>query len=239
MRSAALLLLPALVIACAAQKDGEYTGESLARVQGVIGTADADSQPPPDAKVTLVWANFAKDGDTYEAIDGKVTGGFPSTFTLDIVEAPSPAGLNDFTYGGRRPSESRVGVAYLTAIKAGTKFDPKNEESFIGIAEDDVIVYVDSDVKPNTHSARFVHGTLKAGFHLMKVVRLSDADKQAATDAHDACVEALPEGYTDEQWLGCPEDGTFDRLVEDEAGMSKNVVLKMAPADQLDFPNFN
>ncbi len=232
-----LIILPTLV-ACSSQKDDTYAGDPKAQVQGVI---EGDASAGGGVKVALFWNNFAKNGDTYEVTDAPVKGSFPATFTLDITKLPSTDGLNDFSFGGKLANESRVGVADIIAWNADVPVSADEtiwDANLRGVAGDNVVVYVAGDVQPGTYSETFLGGPLKAGLHLMKVVRLSDEEKNAADAAHETCIDALPEGYTDAQYFGCPRDGTFDRLVEEPEGFSKQVVLKMgAPAD-LDYPNY-
>lgn len=225
-------LLPCVMFACSAQKGQDYAGESLAAVRGNVNTASAPA--PAHAKVIMVWNNFAKNGDTSASIAVTATGTFPANFTMDIVSVPPVEQRNDFTRGGTLPDETRVGVAAIYAVDpAVTAVD--DETQVLGLVEDYVVVYAEHDVSPGTFAATFLGGTLSAGFHLMKVDHVA---KGSATE--EACYASAPAGLTErQQYAMCHPVDKFDKLHEAEQGFSTEVTLKLAPEDQLNFPNYN
>ena len=56
--------------------DSGYRGEKLATLTGSV--VNERAEPPTDARVVLVWINFASDGDRYAADYAEVTGSFPA-----------------------------------------------------------------------------------------------------------------------------------------------------------------
>lgn len=185
MISNTLRLLPCLlafsVFACDGQKDESYAGDALAQVKGTI-IKDSTSTTTSGVNVRLVWTNFAKDGDTATAVQVDTQGSFPARFTLDLTQPPPEAEFNDFTEGGTAPNDTRVAVAMIAALDPNAPADP-DEKDFVGIAERHVVVYAETDVKPGTSAARFLHGTLRKGYHLMKV--LPPAEGEIFDELHE------------------------------------------------------
>ena len=66
-----------------------------------------------------------------------------------------------------------------------TTLNDDNADALLGVSESFTLVYVESDVKPGTFSEKLLHGTLSKGFHLMKVVKIDEANKPL----QDACAQ--------------------------------------------------
>lgn len=163
----------AAAAACQSQADTTYRGEALAELHGSITTSVDD--PPPGLRAMLAWSNTARFGDVNVIDEAVQTAEFPIQFQISLYEPPVDDALNDYTRAGMRPDEARIGVAHIVALPPG--FDPADEESLpdaIGIAEHQLLVYVDRDVLPGTFSAGLLHGELEAGYHLMDVVRYGE-----------------------------------------------------------------
>ncbi|NOU26503.1 MAG: hypothetical protein HOO96_01240 [Polyangiaceae bacterium] len=152
--------------------------------------------------------------------------------------APLPEQMNDFGGNGKLPNEVRIGLAGIVAVAPGTDLSGRTRPvPVLGVVEDYEVVYVERDAVPNTIAAAFLGGPLRAGFHLMRVVRssLSSVDQYKASQA---CYAALPPGTSEQQrYVQCHPSDIFDKLQEAEQGFDTNITLKLAPAKQLDFPN--
>jgi hypothetical protein len=204
------VLVPlALVVlgACDPQVGENYKGEPLASMHGVVVNELDRSIGPLDA--SLVWLNSSSEPDTTIGDSEPVSGDFPAGFRLDVYRPPDEAALNDYTNGGEYPDESRIGVAWITALREGQTLTGAESEPY-GIAEGHLLLYLESDVRPGTASEELVGEPLEAGFHLMDVV---DQDDPA-----------------------CSRDG-LDCL--QEAGFDSEIEIRIDEVEQLDIPNWS
>jgi len=215
-----ILTLVTTLCACDPQADPGYRGEQLGAVTGLV--RNEMSGAPGAAQAVLVWGNTARSGDYWYGETVAVTGDFPARFTLPLYTPPPADVLNDFTAGGARADETRIGVAYIGVTPAG----PVDEETVpLGIAEDHLLVYVETDVKAGTSSAQFLGGQLAAGYHLMAVDKLTDAELQAI----EACRE--------EAWAtgGDPEEcgSTFDQLYPAPQDLATEISIRLVDDPEL------
>ncbi len=220
-------------VGCGDQVDSSYPGELVATLKGVANVTG--SPPTSDAFVHLLWYRTVGGSDTTVADrahlqrDGSAIG-----FTFTFYSAPERGAFNDYTEGGKHPSEGRVALGYLAAMKSG--FDARKQEDggekepwddshiaglLLGIATKHVLVYVEKDVQANTFQHYLLNGTLKAGYHLMEVHPLTDNQRQKilacqAAAANDAAIRAC--------------GALADSLVEAPAGMSTLIPIEI-PGD--------
>ncbi|KYF78855.1 hypothetical protein BE11_30720 [Sorangium cellulosum] len=210
-----------LLLACDAQVDPEYRGEPLATIRGAI--VDSGGVDSGDLYTAILNYNFLIDDVSHIDI-APVTGSFPAEFTIDLNVPPPVEVLNDFTRGGTLPSESRFSTGYIAVLHEG--MDPNTDPgSIAGLAEEYMLVYVETDVQPGTQSERFLGGALTAGYHLMKWRPMTEAELQAQEDCK----------------LTTPEPGScgdaHDHLVPNPEEFDSEVTIKIVPPDQLNGAN--
>ncbi len=212
MRGAWVLLVASAAAACDLQAGTDYLGEPLARLTGTI-TSSVD-EPPSSLRPLLGWSNTASPGgDTGVVEEAMVTVEFPSRFRFEIYRPPPDQGLNDYTRGGARPDEARIGIAHIAAWPA--EIDPQevNGETpeVYGIAERHLLIYVDRDVQPGTFSAGLLGGDVEAGFHVMDVIKNGEP--------------------------GCQDD-VFDCMQPAPADLDTDIQVRIDRADLLDVPEW-
>ncbi|WP_437807515.1 hypothetical protein [Sorangium sp. So ce1078] len=210
------------LLACDGQVDPGYRGEPLATIEGAI--VDEGGVDTSGLYTAILNYNFLI--DDFSHIDSApVIGSFPAEFRIDLSVPPPAEVLNDFTLGGTRPSESRFSVGYIAVLHEG--MDPNTElGSIAGLAEDYMLVYVETDVQPGTQSERFLGGALSAGYHLMKWAPMTEAELQ---QAREDCELRTPEP-------GMCNDAN-DRLVPNPEEFDSEVTIKIVPPDQLNGAN--
>ncbi|WP_437775117.1 hypothetical protein [Sorangium sp. So ce1097] len=216
--AAAVVASSFLLLACDAQVDPEYRGEPLATIQGAI--VDEGGVDAGELYTAILNYNFVIN-DFSHTDSAPVIGSFPAEFRIDLNVPPPAEALNDFTLGGARPSESRFSVGYIAVLHEGT--DPNVDPGALaGIAEEYMLVYVETDVQPGTESERFLGGALTAGYHLMKWAPMTEAELQQAREDCE---------------LRTPEPGkcndAHDRLVPNPAEFDSEVTIRIAPPGQL------
>ena len=210
-----------LLVACDAQVDPEYRGEPLATIEGAI--VDEGGVDTSDLYTAILNYNFLV--NDFSHIDSApVIGTFPAEFRIDLSVPPPAEVLNDFTLGGARPSESRFSTGYIVVLHEG--MDPNVDPAAIaGLAEEYVLVYVETDVQPGTESERFLGGALTAGYHLMTWAPMTEAELQAQEDC---------ETGPDPRSCGVAEGGDADdRLVPNPEEFDSEVTIRIVPPDQL------
>lgn len=223
MKKSFLLMgsLALTVAACGSHADGNYTGEPMATLTGTVTNKTAGT--PKHPRLLLLWVNFAASPDVVEGQSIEVATTFPATINMPILLPPKEEALNDFTKKGSLTKENRVGSAAIIVyndLNNNGKADGESEP-FVGGCEDYMVVYLEKDVLMGSLSSRFVHGTLTAGYHLMRVERsanktLNQCQQQCAPWV-TACLEACASGGCDtecELEICIQECQNFDSLVE-------------------------
>jgi hypothetical protein len=245
--SISLMLCWLAVQACGSAADPTYQGERLAFVTGNI--VSQMTQPPDDCDVILAWEVSASSPDyaVYQRVN--VTGGFPASFLIDICEPPAEEALNDLTQDGQHPDESRIGVAHIAVVKTGATLDDEENmtEVVLGGAEDQMLVYVESDIQPGTYSERLLGGCHPAGFYIVDVGRLTQAEKEQKIVNDCGCTIHDP-GTENMYYTDCvePEPPTcdwkaiwFDSLVPSAEGMDTSVNVRLVDdIEELDWANW-
>jgi hypothetical protein len=194
---------------------------------GIRGTVVAEAgMSVEDPRLVLYWTVSTGSPDSAVVTTNSAPPGpFPAPFSYELSAPPPAAALNDYTLGGKRPDETRIGVAHVAVVPAG--FDVANEElpegTPFGLAENHVVVYVERDVKPDTLSARLLTGPLRAGYHVMRVVRNEDASAAECLAAAKAVNPAV-----DEAAVAKACERSFDLLVESPQGLSTPIEVRIA-----------
>jgi hypothetical protein len=199
-------------------------GEAFVGLRGTVVTEAGMSVEDP--RLVLSWTVSAGSPDfTVVTASSAPPGPFPAPFSYELSEPPPDAALNDYTYGGRRPDETRIGVAHLAMLPAS--FDASDDDlpegTPWGLAENHLVVYVDRDAKPGTSSARFLSGPLRAGYHVMRVVRHEGASVAECLAAAKAVNPAIDEAAVAE---AC--ERSFDILVESPQGLATPIEVRIA-----------
>lgn len=185
----------AALAGCGVQADTAYRGEPLLSLDGTLTSGVAD--PPMTLQAVLGWNTTANPGgDTFVNEQAAVMVEFPSRFQLEVYEPPVEQALNDYTRGGQRPDEVRIGVAHFVAWPSD--YDPAVDgddgPAVFGVAVHQLLVYVERDVEPGTFSAGFLGGELEAGFHVMDVTDRDDPSCQGDFD----CMQLAPDDLDSE-----------------------------------------
>lgn len=161
--------------ACDSQVGSNYKGERIAEIVGSL-TGDT-AATGKDAEVSLIWINPKGDPDTIigETVSARLE--LPSNFTLGVYAPPVDEALFDLSNDGQPANEPRIAVAYVAVTKpdiSGSDFS--DEENVLGIAENHLVLYVESDVTAGSGAESFLHGTPSAGYHVLDVKRISGQD---------------------------------------------------------------
>ncbi len=203
-----LLVLGFALVGCAANE----APATDALFQAQVKISDERSDTPESTEVSLVWQVTSAD-DYMVLQDTRLSGD-----QMDVLLPPSQESLNDYTYGGEYPDEARIGVAYIAVLDSSLDL-LETEDALIGIAETQLLVYLDRDVQEGTWSADFLGGALEKGYHLMSVDPWTEQEEEA-------CLEADPSG-------DCFE---FDSLTE--AATDAPILLRLDEVENLTIPNW-
>jgi hypothetical protein len=196
-RAAAPIGIALLALAaCDAQTDPGYQGEPLVTLRGRVESTGA--LPPLEA--AMLWQRGPPPGteDQELATRAPVTSGFPATFILRLYQPPPEAAFRSLATGAPRWARANAAaVPYGVAPQQIPTLPAVYPASYTYDAEHWVI-YVESDVPPNTLTEWWLGGALGAGYHLVRVVPVSGCLNPADLQA---CVTELVR-------RGVPDDGT-------------------------------
>ncbi|MGH7283744.1 MAG: hypothetical protein ACRELY_19640 [Polyangiaceae bacterium] len=160
-------VLPLLALACSAQRDSGYRGESLLTISGTVQST-AGEPAPSSANASLVWAQLhvnsqgsATGTPTLIGESVPVQGGFPESFTLNVYDPPPDSVLNPID----ATNVPHIGLAFITATSSGASgaFDA---HSVLGTVDDYLVVYLNEDVPPNVIQS--IKMSTTQGYHLLK-----------------------------------------------------------------------
>jgi hypothetical protein len=179
-----LLLIAGTSLGCAAQDPDDVP---TAVVRGEVRSERA--APPPGKNVELLYLNYS----VYDDVPGweemnfavrsqvEVSGSYPAAFQLDISDPPPDEALTDFTHGGTRPDERKIGFAVISASHECTSGSivGAHGRCLFGSADEVAVVWVDGDIVPGTRSEAFVGAALTSGYHLLAFDVKGDAEMQA------------------------------------------------------------
>ncbi len=232
MRSLTLLALgfptvAAPLLACNSLADPDYQGEKLAALHGRVTNHQADT---PELKVLLQWTrgHFSCPGDGSCDIaledqlmisDAPVSGELPARFTLDLFEPPPAYAQVIWNQAGVEGDPGLFSFAFIELVPAdlgpddfvesgyddesGQPFYQVREDAIHGVARDKVLVYAAQELDPDGDFARFIVNTpISAGYHLLEVTPLTEAEKAERR----ACL--------DERFPGVPIERFYDAFGE-------------------------
>jgi hypothetical protein len=198
VRAAAPIGLALLgLLGCDAQTDPGYQGEPLVTLRGRVESSGA--LPPLEA--AMLWQRGAPPGtdDQELATRAPVTSGFPASFILRLYTPPPEAAFRTLATGAPRWARANAAaVPYGVAPQQVPTLPAVYPASYTYDAEH-WVMYVESDVAPNSLTEWWLGGALAAGYHLVRVL---PAGCQTPADLQ-ACA-------TDLVRRGVPDDGTDD-----------------------------
>jgi hypothetical protein len=201
------VVLGLAIAGCDSQVDGDHNGTALARLTGTV--RNMRTQAAVDAEVAVVWENTAGSPDLVAGAAVPVEGNFPASFKLSLYTPPDDALIN------QAPDGSRLGVAYLFAGVPGTTYGKETTaDQLLGMDPDHLLIYLPVDVAADSVAATLLHGTTRAGFHIVDVHHLSDEERDQRQDCR----------------LGLSEDATFQQIYAACGGLGFDDLLP-APAD--------
>lgn len=213
---------------------------------------------PPALQAALIWANTAGSPDVSgpTAITA-LPANFPASFALALGEPPPANLLNDYTKGGLRPHEAKIGIAVIAAAPADYDFTGDEEASTFAVSSQFVVAWVDRDLEPGTFSAALVGGPLERGYHLLRATPAeayvaahpavtacetfestcelpADTDDKTAMTAYFACEDAAASE------AGClAPSPSFDRLAPAAGGFGTTIELELTTdPDERNAPNW-
>jgi hypothetical protein len=173
-----VLFAPLLAVtACTQQVDGNYRGQPLAVLSGTMRSER--TTPLVDPQVSLVWVQQSQMWDATAAEQVDAAGKFPS-FALSVY-SPPPDDAYDLMEG------ERYTVGLLAVGEASTDFtDPR---SWYGVDFNQVVVYLPDGTQADGALEAMLHGAQPPGFHVYRVKRLTEVERQGVLD----CINALPQ----------------------------------------------
>lgn len=233
-----------------------------------LATAGCDELDATSATVTLAISN--PDGLSTEGLEAGVDwlveghtnhhelgfrAGVSGTEVKLVLDGGPPASLlNDYTFGGLRPMEAKIGTATLMVFPRG--WDPMGDAyGSVGVARY-VIVWIDEDLRPDTFTAALVGGALTRGYHLLKVTPA--AEYREAHPEIAACDDFLPDcqmpsseddrpGWTtyfecervEALRAGCMTDARHDHLAPADDDLQRPIEVELHSRTlDLDIPNW-
>jgi hypothetical protein len=230
---------------CDSQADPSYQGEPLAAVKGQI----ASDTGVKTGDAVLYWANPSTSPDTIIGVAAPVSASFPASFTLDLY-TPPPGGA---MVPAQPPSDDRVAIGIVALAQHGASLDGFDDAALLGYCETHVVAYVGSEIDAGGLWEEILHGRPSPGYHLMEVVRPTQAEKdavQACYDAYsvefDACYEACSSIVDPAAYEACtnqcdagyapPDCGrSKDTFREAPQGFDTTITVTTAPPQGIDW----
>ena len=186
----------AALVACDAQTDPGYQGEPLVTLQGRV---ESSGELPP-LEAAMLWQRGPPPGteDQELATRAPVTSGFPASFTLRLYAPPPEAAYRSLTTGAPRWARANAAaVPYGLDASQVPNLPTAYNPSYTYDAEH-WVMYLESDVPPNSLTEWWLGQALGAGYHLVRVLPVSGCVPAAQLEA---CVAELVS-------RGVPDDGT-------------------------------
>jgi len=163
-------------IGCDAQVTPDYKGEPIDSFHDEIRTSLEHSISEAQVAIAWVTAERAEFDVVIPRLPLDASG--VTTFDLALERAPSDRSLADCTLGGRRPDENHLGFGWITIALQGVLpeqpvplarvTDLRRDGLILGFAKQAVIVWVDDEMAPDTHSSQILSGTFSPGPYLME-----------------------------------------------------------------------
>lgn len=126
--------------------DGGYEGEPRHVLEGSIeGLAASENEG--ETYVSVVWVDFARQGDTYASQTAAVSDAeFPAEFTLALYDAPPEESFNEWELPDGKIS---IGTGYIMVFQDGDgdgqltfSEEPDAPDTVLGMAPGHVMIYV-------------------------------------------------------------------------------------------------
>lgn len=161
------LAAAATAAACEPKVNIGYKGEAILSVYGAVTGEAMKSDDTLDAYAAWFWyeADDPPEGESEDQI-AEVTADYPFSFRIDIYQPPSRLADVD---------GARMSLAKLFVLNGPY---PNGEMvafvPFYAMASNHVLVYLEDDADPGSIAARFLHGELSAGFHVMEAQQRAD-----------------------------------------------------------------
>jgi len=170
----------ALLLGCDAQTDAGYPGEPLVTLHGRVESSGA----LPALEAAMLWQRGPPPGtdDQELATLAPVTSGFPASFVLRLYTPPPEAAFRTLAAGAPRWARANAAaVPYGVGAQQIPTLPAVYPASYTYDAQH-WVVYVESDVPPNSLTEWWLGGALAKGYHLVKVLPtgcLTPADLQS------------------------------------------------------------
>ena len=161
-----------------------------------------------DSEVSFSLCASAAVGDKV-AIEGQ----FPASFTLDLYDAPPDVALLQSPEGGQ---PAALGFFVVVEPDAALEFDESNLDDgrIIGGSETHVLLYAEEAIEADSPWGRYLGSGFPAGFHVLQVI---DGGKECDLPGGECAY------YT-------------DTLVPASDNLETEIVLHLAPFDQVEWP---
>lgn len=192
----AIAVVIAALVACDAQTDPAYQGEPLVTLRGRVESSG--DLPPLEA--AMLWQRGPPPGTSDQELATKapVTSGFPATFTLRLYAPPPDAAFRELTPDAPRWARANAaavpyGLAPNQVPSLPTAYNPSYTYD-----SDHWVMYLASDVPPNSLTEWWLGEALGSGYHLVRVLPVTGCISAAQLEA---CVAELVR-------RGVPDDGT-------------------------------
>jgi hypothetical protein len=199
--------LMASIWACDPQADSKYLGEPLVTLRGQV----TSSTPLPPLEAAMLWQRGAppSTNDQELATRAPVQTGFPASFTVHLYQPPPARARRtlapgEVTFARANAGAVPPGMAEEAAVgppAAGPMGTGGAAGGAVGYGIDAMhwVVYLESDVPPQSLTAWWLGTPLKAGFHFL---RATPFNPQCFKPGElDACAADLVS-------RGVPDDGT-------------------------------
>lgn len=126
--------------------DGGYEGEPRHVLEGNIEGL-ASSQKEGETYVSVVWLDFAREGNTYTSQTAAVSSAeFPAEFTLALYDAPPQDSLNEWELPD---GNIAIGTGYIMVFQDGdgdgqltVSEEPDAPDTMLGLAPGHIMIYV-------------------------------------------------------------------------------------------------
>ena len=194
----AIVVLVGALVACDAQTDPGYQGEPLVTLRGRV---ESSGELPP-LEAAMLWQEGPPPGteDQQLATKAPVTSGFPATFTLRLYAPPPGKAFRELADGAPRWARANAAAIPYGLAPEQVPALPGAHNPAYTYDPDHWVMYLESDVPPNSLTEWWLGEALGAGYHLLRVVEVSGCI--GGTEL-DTCVSDLVR-------RGVPDDGTDD-----------------------------
>ncbi len=228
--------IPVAMAGCDSQVDGDYAGEPLATVQGIV--TDDRVSPTSEAYAGLYWVSSNDQvGDFVIGETVEVSGDFPAQFQLEVFR-PAPTGARfyveeaGFQIAGAmilvtdRPAEEFVEYA-----EQQEREDPTGDPDLspiLGAAEEHVVIYAAEATDGFTSGGQYF-GAMQAGLNIMEVRHKTPEEKEEAYRCYEEDID------NPDRFDVCPS--IYPDYLPAEAGMSTDIPIRLIDnPEEIEYP---